>query len=80
MASVVIIGPAHPLRGGLATFNERLARQFMQQGFHTKIYTFSLQYPSFLFPGTTQYSDAPAPEDIDIKVLKGMIDASVKMK
>ena len=68
MASVVIIGPAHPLRGGLATFNERLARQFIQQGFNTKIYTFSLQYPGFLFPGTTQYSDAPVPADLDIKV------------
>ena len=68
MASVVIIGPAHPLRGGLATFNERLARQFIQQGFDTKIYTFSLQYPGFFFPGTTQYSDASAPADLDIKV------------
>ena len=66
--SVVIIGPAYLLRGGLATFDERLAKQFMQQGFETKIYTFSLQYPGFLFPGTTQYSDAPAPKDIDIKV------------
>ncbi|MFN0201119.1 MAG: glycosyltransferase [Bacteroidia bacterium] len=68
MASVVIIGPAHPLRGGLATFNERLAKQFTQQCFHTKIYTFSLQYPGFMFPGTTQYNDAPAPADLDIKV------------
>ena len=68
MASVIIIGPAHPLRGGLATFNERLAKQFIQQGFDTKIYTFSLQYPGFMFPGTTQYSDAPAPADLDIKV------------
>lgn len=68
MANVVIIGPAHPLRGGLATFNERLARQFKQQGFDTKIFTFSLQYPGFFFPGTTQYSDAPAPADLDIKV------------
>ena len=68
MANVVIIGPAFPLRGGLATFNERLARQFIQQGFDTKIYTFSLQYPGFLFPGTTQYSDSPAPADLDIKV------------
>jgi len=68
MATVVIIGPAHPLRGGLATFNERLAKQFTQQGFNTKIYTFSLQYPDFLFPGTTQYSDAPAPADLEIKV------------
>ena len=65
---IVIIGPAYPLRGGLATFDERLARQFTQQGFNTTIYTFSLQYPGFLFPGTTQYSDGPAPEGIDIKV------------
>ena len=65
---IIIIGPAYPLRGGLATFDERLARQFMQQGIDTTIYTFSLQYPGFLFPGTTQYSDAPKPADLDIKV------------
>jgi glycosyltransferase involved in cell wall biosynthesis len=66
---VIIIGPAHPLRGGgMATFNERLARQFQQQGFETIIYTFSLQYPSFIFPGTTQYSTEPAPADLNIKV------------
>ncbi|MGF2413755.1 MAG: glycosyltransferase, partial [Ferruginibacter sp.] len=66
---VIIIGPAHPLRGGgMATFNERLARQFMQEGFDTSIYTFSLQYPSFIFPGTSQYSEEPAPKDLNIKV------------
>src|SRR5882724_5698898 len=65
----IIIGPAYPLRGGgMATFNERLARQFMQEGFETSIYTFSLQYPSFIFPGTSQYSEEPAPQDLDIKV------------
>jgi glycosyltransferase involved in cell wall biosynthesis len=68
MQKVVIIGPAHPLRGGLATFNERLARAFIQQGFDASIYTFSLQYPSFIFPGTTQYSDEPAPSNVKIKV------------
>jgi glycosyltransferase involved in cell wall biosynthesis len=65
---VVIIGPAHPLRGGLASFNERLARQFQDERFDVTIYTFSLQYPNFLFPGTTQYSSEPAPTDIKIKV------------
>jgi len=68
MNKVVIIGPAHPLRGGLASFNERLARQFQQQGWQASIFTFSLQYPGFLFPGTTQYSSEPAPADIDIHV------------
>ncbi|MFT3675184.1 MAG: glycosyltransferase [Chitinophagaceae bacterium] len=66
MAKVVIIGPAHPLRGGLATFNQRLAREFMAQGDECSIWSFSLQYPSFLFPGKTQYSDEPAPADIPI--------------
>ncbi len=66
--SIIIIGPAHPLRGGLASYNERLAREFMQQGHQVSIYTFSLQYPGFLFPGTTQFSTEPAPADLQIHV------------
>ena len=65
---IIIIGPAHPLRGGLASYDERLAKEFQQQGNRVSIYTFSLQYPGFLFPGTTQYSSEPAPKDLDIKV------------
>jgi glycosyltransferase involved in cell wall biosynthesis len=65
---IVIIGPAHPLRGGLASYDERLAKEFQQQGNQVSIYTFSLQYPGFLFPGTTQYSSEPAPTDLSIKV------------
>jgi glycosyltransferase involved in cell wall biosynthesis len=65
---VVLIGPAHPLRGGLASYNERLARAFQEDGHQISIYTFSLQYPGFLFPGTTQYSTEPAPTDLDIQV------------
>ena len=64
--SVVIIGPAYPLRGGLATFDQRLAREFIQQGYDCRIYSFSLQYPDFLFPGTTQYSTDPPPEGLTI--------------
>lgn len=63
---IVIIGPGHPLRGGLATFNQRLCKQFIDEGHTCSIYSFSLQYPSFLFPGTTQYSSEPAPKDMEI--------------
>jgi glycosyltransferase involved in cell wall biosynthesis len=65
---VIIIGPAYPLRGGLASYDERLATQFMDEGYDTTIYTFSYQYPTFLFPGATQYSPEPPPEKISIKV------------
>lgn len=68
MSSIVIIGPAHPLRGGLASFDERLAKEFQSQNDNVIIYTFSLQYPSFLFPGTSQYSTEPAPQGLNIKV------------
>ncbi|MBX3254038.1 MAG: glycosyltransferase [Chitinophagaceae bacterium] len=56
------------MRGGLASYDERLAREFQQMGWDTQIYTFSLQYPAFLFPGTTQYSSGPAPADLTIHV------------
>lgn len=64
---IVIVGTAWPYRGGLATFNERLARQFQSEGHEVSIETFSLQYPSFLFPGKTQYTSEPAPEGLTIR-------------
>ena len=65
---VVIIGPAYPLRGGLATYNERLARAFQEEGDEVRIVTFSLQYPDFLFPGQTQFSAELGPVNLEIEV------------
>jgi D-inositol-3-phosphate glycosyltransferase len=64
---IVIVGPAHPLRGGLATYNERLARELQQKN-QVTLLTFSLQYPNFLFPGQSQFSDDPKPEDLTIDI------------
>lgn len=65
---IVILGSAWPLRGGgLSTFNERLARELISEGHKVSIYTFSLQYPTFLFPGKSQYSTEKAPADLNIK-------------
>jgi glycosyltransferase involved in cell wall biosynthesis len=64
---VVIIGPAFPLRGGIANFNEALCRSMNEEGFDTKIISFSLQYPSFLFPGSTQFDSGKGPNDIRIE-------------
>jgi glycosyltransferase involved in cell wall biosynthesis len=65
--NIVIIGSAYPLRGGgIATFNERLATQFQNEGHNVTIYSFSLQYPNFLFPGKSQYSNEAAPSNLKI--------------
>lgn len=66
---IIIIGTAYPFRGGgMSTYNERLARAFQDRGHEVLIYTFSLQYPGFLFPGKTQYSTDPPPEDLNIRI------------
>ena len=67
MKRIKIIGPAYPYRGGIATFNERLAQEVANMGVDIDIETFIIQYPSFLFPGKTQYNDKPAPENLNIK-------------
>lgn len=64
---ITIIGPAYPYRGGIASFDEMLARTYTARGDQTRIVTFTLQYPSLLFPGKTQYSVSPAPEDLEIE-------------
>ncbi len=66
MYKTVIIGPAYPFRGGIASFNERLAAEMQAGGDSARIETFTLQYPGILFPGKTQYADSPARPDTDI--------------
>lgn len=63
---IVVLGTAWPYRGGIALFNERLAKEFQKENDEVITYTFTLQYPSFLFPGKTQYSEEPAPQDMTI--------------
>ena len=63
---LVILGPAHPFRGGLANYNERLVTEFQQQGYDVVMHTFTTQYPELLFPGKSQFSDRPAPLNLDI--------------
>lgn len=64
---IVIIGTAYPFRGGIAAFNERMARELVKEGHSVSIYTFTIQYPSLLFPGKTQYSEEPQPNDLVIQ-------------
>jgi D-inositol-3-phosphate glycosyltransferase len=63
---IISLGPAYPYRGGLASFSDRLALQFIAEGTDIEIITFTLQYPRILFPGKTQYTDGPAPAGVTI--------------
>lgn len=64
---ITLIGTAYPYRGGLALYNERLMEEFQKQSNEVSINTFSLQYPSFLFPGETQFASWEKPNKFPIK-------------
>jgi len=63
---ILIVGPAYPFRGGIAHFNNALAMAYSKLDFNVQIFSFSLQYPKFLFPGKSQYETGVAPLGINI--------------
>jgi len=63
---IAILGSAYPYRGGLSNYNERLAEALQNQGHEVEIFTFTVQYPNFLFPGKSQYNEDPAPKNLKI--------------
>ena len=64
---IQFLGPAHPFRGGLAAIMQTMARHHQAEGHEVKLKTFTVQYPQFLFPGKSQFTDGPAPEDLTIE-------------
>ena len=71
---ICIVGPAHPYRGGLASIMEIMARTFASRGHDVGIKTFTVQYPSFLFPGKSQTVSAPPPADLHIERCVNTVD------
>ena len=51
---VAFLSTFYPFRGGIAQFNANLY-EAMGRKHEVKAFTFTCQYPSFLFPGKTQY-------------------------
>lgn len=51
---IVFLSTFYPFRGGIAQFNALLFR-VMERKHEVHAFTFSRQYPDFLFPGKTQY-------------------------
>ena len=56
----------YPFRGGIAQFSGSLVRALEAEGHEVIAYTFSRQYPEWIYPGKTQYvTDAEKVEKID---------------
>lgn len=53
---VVVVGPVSPYRGGIADTNDAFVQTLLEQGKEVAVFSFSLLYPSLLFPGKSQFS------------------------
>ncbi|MCE2841128.1 MAG: glycosyltransferase family 4 protein, partial [Bacteroidetes bacterium] len=66
MKHIVLVGPVWPFRpGGMTSFNQRLVQEWQSMGHRVTVLNYTVQYPSWLFPGTTQFTDEPAPEHLE---------------
>ncbi len=61
---VLLIGPAHPLRGGIAQFLALLFGALGKAGHEVVFHRFIRQYPRFLFPGKTQDDESKSPVEV----------------
>lgn len=59
-----IVSTFPPYRGGIAQFNESMAQALEGLGHDVVRLTWSRQYPSMLFPGTSQWEPDKGPEDL----------------
>ena len=66
---ILLIGPAHPLRGGIAQFLALLNKALKARGHDVLFHRFIRQYPEFLFPGKTQDDESKSPMEVDSKPL-----------
>ena len=72
---IAYLSTFYPFRGGIAQFNALLYHALKKQGYETKAFTFSCQYPSILFPGKTQYvSDADNAIHVDSEAILNSVN------
>lgn len=67
---IFVVGPAYPYRGGPARFNESLCKALCEKNIETQIISFTLQYPSLLFPGTSQYETSDVTPHFPFKIIR----------
>ncbi|MDP8231539.1 MAG: glycosyltransferase [Candidatus Zophobacter franzmannii] len=64
---IAFLGPAYPIRGGIAQFIAIFAELLEKQGHDVTIYSFIKQYPKLIFPGQEQIDKSEKVIDLKVK-------------
>lgn len=62
---IAVVGPTYPFRGGIAHYTTLMVKHLREAGHQTKLYSFTRQYPRWLFPGKTDRDPSVAPLKVD---------------
>lgn len=62
---ICVVGPTYPYRGGIAHYTTLLVRHLREAGHWTRLYSYTRQYPSWLFPGKTDKDPSVTPLKVD---------------
>lgn len=76
MSRFSIVGPMHPLRGGIAQHTTGIVREARARSHEVRVLSYRRQYPDVLFPGRTQFDTEPAPAEalVDVDAAIDSID------
>src|SRR5215216_3526887 len=77
---VSIIGPAYPLRGGIAHHSYRLRQELIARGHDVQVISFRKLYPSLFFPGTTETDTSRLKLDAEAQAILAPLNPATWLK
>ncbi len=66
---ICVVGPTYPYRGGIAHYTTLLVRHLRAAGHWAQLYSFTRQYPRWLFPGKTDRDPSEEPLRVDCEYI-----------
>lgn len=72
---LAIVGPVHPLRGGIALHGIRLAAAARDRGHEVTVFSFRRLYPGLFFPGKSELDSGPPVTSLEGIAIARRLDA-----
>ena len=66
VVKICVVGPTYPYRGGISYYTTLMVKYLREAGHVTRFYSFTRQYPRWLFPGKTDKDPSSASAAIKV--------------
>ena len=66
---ICVVGPTYPFRGGIAHYTTLLVRYLREAGHTAPLFSFTRQYPRWLFPGKSDRDPSATPLRVDCEYI-----------